>query len=121
MQVPNKFAEGLTTYDKMNVTGIVDWGASMNYVSLYTIHPRSQEDITACTGVDAVVAEGTINMANNVIVANGAVEVAVYDVNGRTVAVVAGDTVDANAYAQGVYVVRATYANGAAAVAKVVR
>ena len=121
LPVVKKFAEGFTTFDKMNVTGIIDWGGSINYSNLYTIHPRSQEDITECTGVDAVVAEGTIYMANNVIVANGAVEVAVYDVNGRTMAVVAADTVDANAYAQGVYVVRATYANGATAVAKVVR
>lgn len=121
MKVPADFAEGYTTYQEMNITGIVDWGCSFDYSYLYKIYPRSQDDITDCTGLDAVEANGNIYMANNVIVAAGAVEVVVYDVNGRTVAVAAADTVDANALAQGVYVVRATYADGTAAVAKVVR
>ena len=45
----------------------------------------------------------------------------VYDLNGRTVATANAATVDAEGLAQGVYVVRATYADGEVKTAKVVR
>lgn len=119
--VPNNFAEGLTTYEKMNIVGIADYG-SLNYSGYYTIHPRSQEDINDALGVNGVQIEGGIYLdAANQVVANGAVAVVVYDLNGRTVAAANAATVDANGLAQGVYVVRATYADGEVATAKVVR
>lgn len=119
--VPNNFAEGLTTYEKMNIRGIADFG-SMNFNGILTIHPRSQEDINDALGVNGVEVVGGIYLdAANQVVANGAVAVVVYDLNGRTVAAANAATVDADGLAQGVYVVRATYADGEVATAKVVR
>lgn len=119
--VPKTFAEGYTTYEKMNITGIADY-AGINPNSILTIHPRSQEDINDALGVNGVQIEGGIYLdAANQVVANGAVAVVVYDLNGRTVAAADAATVDANGLAQGVYVVRATYTDGNIATAKVVR
>jgi hypothetical protein len=112
---------GLTTYEQMNVVGIADL-AGINSQQLYTIYPRSQEDIKDVTAVKGVEVEGGIYLnAANQVVANGAAAIVVYDLNGRTVAAANAATLNANGLAQGVYVVRATYADGAVATAKIVR
>lgn len=105
-----------TTYDLMNVTGIVDV-AGINYNGLYTIHPRTQDDIEEDTAVEGVEVSTAIYLdAAYQVVAEGAVEVVIYDVNGRQVG-----TTDAAGLAEGVYFVRATYADGTVTAAKVVR
>ncbi len=116
-------SRGLTTYEKMNVTGVIDnGGLNYNAESRYSLYPRSQEDIQDALGVNTVEVEGGIYLdATNQVVANGAVAIVVYDINGRTVAAANAETVNANGLAQGVYVVRATYADGTVATAKVVR
>lgn len=120
--IDDDFVNNYTTYESMDVTGIVDWGGSFNYSQLYTIYPRSQEDINDAMGVEAVDVVGGIYLdAAKRVVANGAVAVVVYDMNGRTVAAANAAIVDAEGLAQGVYVVRATYADGEVATAKVVR
>ena len=116
-------ARGLTTYERMDVRGIVDNGG-MNYndASRVSLYPRSQEDIMDVTSVKGVeVNSGIYVDAANQVVANGAVAVVVYDINGRTVATANAATVSIDALAQGVYVVRATYADNTVATAKVVR
>ena len=114
LQLNNRF--GYTTYDLMTIVGIVDV-AGINYNGLYTIHPRTQEDITNVTAVESVEVNTAIYLdAAYQVVAEGAVEVVIYDVNGRQVG-----TTDAAGLAEGVYLVRATYADGAVATAKVVR
>lgn len=119
--VPKNFAdvnevEAGVAYD---ITGIVDWYL-LNYSNLYTIAPRSTEDVRKA-GIENVVVDANIYVANNVVYANDAVELSVYDINGRMVANVNADNVNVNGLANGVYVVRAIYADGAVAVAKVVR
>lgn len=110
--------EGMTT---VHVTGIVDPGV-LNANQFYTILPRSAEDINDITALNDVVVEGGIYLNDAYqVVATGAVAVEVYDLNGRVVAAANAATVDAEALAQGVYVVRATYADGAVKAAKVVR
>lgn len=116
-------SRGLVTYEKMNVTGVIDnGGINYNDASRYSLYPRSQEDIQDALGVKGVEVENGIYLdAANQVVANGAVAIVVYDINGRTVAAANAETVNANGLAQGVYVVRATYADGTVATAKVVR
>lgn len=116
--VVKKFGEnfGLSQGDVIDVTGVIDYN-KMNVNNLYTICPRSAADINVISAVEGVVAQGNIYLdAAYQVVAPGAVAVALYDINGRQVA-----TTDAAGLAEGVYVVRATYADGNVVVAKVVR
>lgn len=107
---------GLVEGDVMDITGVIDY-YKMNPSMLYTIHPRSADDIYVSSALEGVVAQGNIYLdAAYQVVAPGAVAVALYDINGRQVA-----TTDAAGLAEGVYVVRATYADGSVVVAKVVR
>lgn len=116
--VTKDFAEkfGVVDGQTFDVTGVVDF-RRMNLNNLYTILPRSTADIHTA-GVEGVeVNNGRIYLdAAYQVVAEGAVEVAIYDVNGR---LVAAD--NAAGLAKGVYVVRATYADGSVKTAKVVR
>ena len=116
--VVKDFAEkyGVVEGQEFDVIGVVDY-RRLNYSNLYTIHPRSAADIHAA-GVEGVeLNNGRIYLdAAYQVVAEGAVEVAIYDVNGRLVG-----TDNAAGLAKGVYVVRATYADGAVKTAKVVR
>lgn len=122
--VPKKFAEtwGLVADTEYTIVGIVDFRL-LNYSNLYTITPRTASDVKDATGVVAVESlnNGIYLNAAKQVVADGAVKVAVYDLNGRTVATANAATVDAEGLAQGVYVVRATYADGEVKAAKVVR
>ena len=99
-----------------DVVGVADYNR-MNLSGLYTIHPRSAADFFS-TGVEGIEADnnGIYLDAAYQVVAPGAVAVALYDMNGRQVG-----TTDAAGLAEGVYVVRATYADGAVVAAKVVR
>ena len=121
--VVNNFAEtwGVEAGKTYDIVGIVD-GGYINYSNLYTIQPRSVEDIdnAGVVGVEAANNGIYLNAANQVV-AEGAVAVVVYDLNGRTVAAANAAVVDAETLAQGVYVVRATYADGEVKTAKVVR
>ena len=99
-----------------DMIGVVDY-RRMNLSNLFTIQPRSAADFTAAAVEGVEVANGGIYLdAAYQVVAPGAVAVAIYDVNGRQVG-----TTDAAGLAEGVYVVRATYADGAVVAAKVVR
>lgn len=106
----------------MNLCGIADF-ASMNYNGILTIYPRSQDDIKDAWGVSSVQAvNGDVYLnADNHVVSNGAVAIVVYDLNGRIVATANDATADAGSLAQGVYVVRATYADGRVVIAKIIR
>lgn len=121
--VVKNFAEtwGVEAGKTYDIVGIVD-GGYINYSNLYTIQPRSVEDIdnAGVVGVEAANNGIYLNAANQVV-AEGAVAVVVYDLNGRTVAAANAAVVDAETLAQGVYVVRATYADGEVKTAKVVR
>ncbi len=116
--VVKDFAEkyGVVEGQEFDVVGVVDY-RRLNYSNLYTIHPRSSADIHTA-GVEGVeLNNGRIYLdAAYQVVAEGAVEVAIYDVDGRLVG-----TDNAAGLAKGVYVVRATYADGAVKAAKVVR
>lgn len=122
--VPKKFAEtwGLEADNEYNIVGVIDFRL-LNYSNLYTITPRMASDVQDTSGVVAVESlnNGIYLNAAKQVVADGAVEVVVYDLNGRTVATANAATVDAEGLAQGVYVVRATYADGEVKTAKVVR
>lgn len=99
-----------------DMVGVVDY-RRMNLSNLFTIQPRSAADFAAAAVEGVEVANGGIYLdAAYQVVAPGAVAVVIYDVNGRQVG-----TTDAAGLAEGVYVVRATYADGAVVAAKVVR
>ena len=116
--VTRAFAEafGVTEGQEFDLVGVVD-NCRMNPHYIYTVMPRTKEDV-APASVEGIEAENN-NIyldANYNVVAPGAVAVALYDVNGRQVG-----TTSAAGLAEGVYVVRATYADGAVVAAKVVR
>ena len=116
--VTNDFAEkfNVTEGQEFDLVGVVDC-YKMNYNNIYTVQPRSNADFYT-TGIEGVNADNNrIYLdAQYQVVAPGAVAVALYDVNGRQVG-----TTDAAGLAEGIYVVRATYADGTVAAAKVVR
>ena len=116
--VTKDFAEkfGVELGQQFDLIGVVD-NCRINLNYIYTIQPRTIADV-APTGIEGVEADNnTIYLnADYQVVAPGAVAVALYDVNGRQVG-----TTDAAGLAEGVYVVRATYADGAVVAAKVVR
>ena len=60
-------------------------------------------------------------MSNNVVAANGAQKLMVYDATGRLVRVANAQEVDLNKVARGVYIVKAVYANGETQTVKVRR
>lgn len=116
--VTKDFAEkfGVELGQQFDLIGVID-NCRINLNYIYTIQPRTKADV-APTGIEGVEADNnTIYLnADYQVVAPGAVAVALYDVNGRQVG-----TTNAAGLAEGVYVVRATYADGAVVAAKVVR
>lgn len=73
------------------------------------------------SGVEQVLDLDKLFMSNNVVVANGAAKVYVYDMVGRLVATANASEVDLNNAARGIYVVKAVYADGKTATLKVRR
>ncbi len=89
------------TYDRMNVTGIVDY-STINFASMYTIFPRSQADIEEVKEDDATNVElvevANVYSENGLIVAEG--EFQIFTVTGQNVTDMNGNLEG------GVYVVR---------------
>lgn len=74
------------------------------------------------SGVAAIAAEGKIFVAGNeVVLPEGTVEAAVYNLNGAAVARTAGSTLDIAILQSGVYVVKAVKADGTVMAAKIVK
>lgn len=74
------------------------------------------------SGVAAIAAEGKIFIAGNeVVLPEGTVEAAVYNLNGAAVARTAGSTLDIATLQSGVYVVKAVKADGTVVVTKIVK
>lgn len=74
------------------------------------------------SGVAAIAAEGKIFIAGNeVVLPEGTVEAAVYNLNGAVVARTAGSTLDIATIQSGVYVVKAVKADGTEMAAKIVK
>lgn len=74
------------------------------------------------SGVAAIAAEGKIFVAGNeVVLPEGTVEAAVYNLNGAAVARTAGSTLDIATLQPGVYVVKAVKADGTVVAAKIVK
>lgn len=73
------------------------------------------------SGVEQVINLNKLFMSNNVVVANGATKVYVYDMVGKLVATANASEVDLNNAAHGIYVVKAVYADGKTATLKVCR
>lgn len=74
------------------------------------------------SGVAAIAAEGKIFVAGNeVVLPEGTVEAAVYNLNGAAVARTAGSTLDIAILQSGVYVVKAVKADGTVVAAKIVK
>lgn len=74
------------------------------------------------SGVAAIAAEGKIFIAGNeVVLPEGTVEAAVYNLNGAVVARTAGSTLDIATIQSGVYVVKAVKADGTVVVTKIVK
>lgn len=74
------------------------------------------------SGVAAIAAEGKIFVAGNeVVLPEGTVEAAVYNLNGAAVARTAGSTLDIATLQSGVYVVKAVKADGTVMAAKIVK
>lgn len=74
------------------------------------------------SGVAAIAAEGKIFIAGNeVVLPEGTVEAAVYNLNGAVVACTAGSTLDIATIQSGVYVVKAVKADGTEMAAKIVK
>lgn len=74
------------------------------------------------SGVAAIAAEGKIFIAGNeVVLPEGTVEAAVYNLNGAAVARTAGSTLDIATLQSGVYVVKAVKADGTVMAAKIVK
>lgn len=73
------------------------------------------------SGVEQVINLDKLFMSNNVVVANGATKVYVYDMVGKLVATANASEVDLNNAAHGIYVVKAVYADGKTATLKVCR
>ena len=80
-------------------------------------------DVNGTTsGVAAIAAEGTIFVAGSeVVLPEGTVEAAVYNLNGAAVARTAGSTLDIATLQPGVYVVKAVKADGTVVAAKIVK
>ncbi len=72
-------------------------------------------------GVKQVFDLNKVFMSNNVVAANGAQKLMVYDATGRLVRVANAQEVDLNKVARGVYIVKAVYANGETQTVKVRR
>lgn len=72
-------------------------------------------------GVKQVFDLNKVFMSNNVVAADGAQKVLVYDATGRLVRVVNAQEVDLNKVARGIYIVKAVYANGETQTIKVRR
>lgn len=87
----------------------------VNTINYYYIEYRSG------TGVKYVFDLNKVTMSNNVVAANGAQKVMVYDATGRLVRVANAQEVDLNKVARGVYIVKAVYANGETQTVKVRR
>lgn len=74
------------------------------------------------SGVAAIAAEGKIFVAGNeVVLPEGTVEAAVYNLNGAAVAHTAGSTLDIATLQSGVYVVKAVKADGTVVATKIVK
>lgn len=73
------------------------------------------------TGVKHVYDLNKVFISNNVVAANGAQKVLVYDATGRLVRTANAQEVDLNSVARGIYIVKAVYANGATQTLKVRR
>ena len=73
------------------------------------------------SGVEQVFNLDKLFMSNNVVVANGATTVYVYDILGKLVATANASEIDLNKVARGIYVVKAVYADGRTATLKVRR
>lgn len=74
------------------------------------------------SGVAAIAAEGKIFVAGNeVVLPEGTVEAAVYNLNGAVVARTAGSTLDIATLQSGVYVVKAVKADGTVVATKIVK
>lgn len=74
------------------------------------------------SGVAAIAAEGKIFVAGNeVVLPEGTVEAAVYNLNGAAVARTAGSTLDIATLQSGVYVVKAVKADGTVVATKIVK
>lgn len=121
MFVPRSFADDYEVEEgvEYNITGIVDY-ALASYMEMYTIAPIEVIE-SAIAGVQNVERNARIFVANGIVFAEEAVEVAVYDINGRLVAGAKADNVNVQGLVGGVYIVRAVYADETTAVVKVVR
>lgn len=127
------------TYDKpARLEARTDWfagkGIEAKYIKVYStkastgygtkLHELYVYDVNGTTsGVAAIAAEGTIFVAGNeVVLPEGTVEAAVYNLNGAAVAHAEGTATMSIATVQpGVYVVKAVKADGTVVTAKIVK
>lgn len=127
------------TYDKpARLEARTDWfagkGIEAKYIKVYStkastgygtkLHELYVYDVNGTTsGVAAIAAEGTIFVAGNeVVLPEGTVEAAVYNLNGAAVAHAEGTATMSIATVQpGVYVVKAVKADGTVVAAKIVK
>lgn len=73
------------------------------------------------SGVEHVLDLNKLFISNNVVVADGAAKIYVYDILGKLIATANASEVDLNNVARGIYVVKAVYADGKTAALKVRR
>ncbi len=92
-----------------------EWGTKLQELYVYDVNGTT-------SGVAAIAAEGKIFIAGNeVVLPEGTVEAAVYNLNGAAVARTAGSTLDIATLQSGVYVVKAVKADGTVMAAKIVK
>lgn len=95
--------------------GVVKITNPVNALNYYYV------EFTSSAGLKYNLDFSQLVMKNNVVEANGAERVMIYDTTGRLVRVVNSDEADLNRAARGIYIVKAVYANGESAILKVRR
>lgn len=88
----------------------------VNAINYYYIEFKAGD-----SGVKHVCNLGKLFMSNNVVAANGAETLYVYNVLGRLVGTANADEMDLNKMARGIYIVKAVYADGSSQTLKVRR
>lgn len=92
-----------------------EWGTKLQELYVYDVNGTT-------SSVASIAAEGKIFVAGNeVVLPEGTVEAAVYNLNGAAVARTAGSTLDIATLQSGVYVVKAVKADGTVMAAKIVK